>query len=61
MAEESLLVRKQSLAHQELKLNQLKEELQLHTEITKLKAEEKACDELSSSCVQTGNLKSNEV
>ena len=61
MAEESLLVRQQGLAYQELKLNQLKEELQLHTEITKLEAEEKACNELSSSCVQTGNLKSNKV
>ena len=61
VAEESLLGRKQSLAYQELKLNQLKEELQLHTEITKLEAEEKACNELSSSCVQTGNLKTNKV
>ena len=61
VAEESLLVRKQSLAYQELKLNQLKEELQLHTEITKQDAEEKACNELSSSCVQAGNLKSNTV
>ena len=51
VAEESLLVRKQSLAYQELMLNQLKEELQLHTEITKLDAEEKACNELSSWCV----------
>ncbi len=47
MAEESLLVREQSLAYQEFKLNQLTEELQLNTEITKLEAEEKACDELS--------------
>ena len=61
MAEESLLVRKQSLASQELKLNQLKQELQLHAEITKLDAEEKACNELNSSCVQIGNLKSNTV
>ena len=58
VAEEPLLVRKQSLAYQEFKLNQLKEELQLHTEITKLEAEEKACNELSSSRVHTGNLKS---
>ena len=45
IAEESLLARRQSLAYQEMKLNQLREEFQLHEELTKLEAEEKVMDE----------------
>ncbi len=39
LAEKSFLLRKQSIAYQELKLNHLKEKLHLQTEITKLDAE----------------------
>eukprot|EP00112_Aurelia_sp_Birch-Aquarium-sp1_P003845 Seg1433.6 transcript_id=Seg1433.6/GoldUCD/mRNA.D3Y31 product="hypothetical protein" protein_id=Seg1433.6/GoldUCD/D3Y31 len=46
IAEESLLARRQSLAYQEIKLNQLREEFQLHEELTKLEAEEKVMDEI---------------
>ena len=46
IAEESLLARRQSLAYQEMKLNQLREEFQLHEELTKLEAEEKVMDEI---------------
>ena len=46
IAEESLLARRQSLAYQEMKLNQLREEIQLHEELTKLEAEEKVMGEI---------------
>ena len=46
IAEESLLARRQSLAYQEMKLNQLREEFQLHEELTKLEAEEKVMGEI---------------
>ena len=46
IAEGSLLERRQSLAYQGMKLNQLKEEFQLQEELTKLEAEEKVMDEV---------------
>ena len=46
IAGESLLARRQCLPYQGMKLNQLREEFQLHEELTKLEAEEKVMDEI---------------
>ena len=49
LAEASMLQHKQLLANQELQVNQIKEELRLRTELAKIEALEKVCDEFSSS------------
>ena len=49
LAEASMLQHKQLLANQELQVNQIKEELRLRTELAKIEAMEKVCDEFSSS------------
>ena len=49
LAEASMLQQKQLLANQELQVNQIKEELRLRTELAKIEAMEKVCDEFSSS------------
>ena len=46
IAEESLLARRNRLAYQEIKLNQLREEFQFHEELTKSEAEEKVMNEI---------------
>ena len=46
IAEGSLLARKQSLAYQEMKLTQMKEELKLQEELMKLEAEDKVMSEV---------------
>ena len=49
LAEASMLQHKQLITNQELQVNQIKEELRLRTELAKIQAMEKVCEEFSAS------------